>query len=203
MRRWSSKEEADWLKQVSVYFLKENGYFRNCWMSGTVTWSRDGEKTGSISLQSNINDHEKYVRFIYTQTNRDTGEKQSLDYKIPLVATPCHFGGFRYWFQCPWYVNGVCCGRRVGVLHLGDKYFACRHCNNLTYESRNVSGTQKACGRIISEPEIESMKNDVKRLLYRGKPTRKFLRYLKMQNKAKMAFESAVMLLSSRKMGHL
>ena len=69
---WSKKTEADDLKKVEVSFLKRHGYFNPGWKSGTVTWSRDGEKTGNISIQSFINESEQYVNFIYTQTDRDT-----------------------------------------------------------------------------------------------------------------------------------
>jgi len=43
--------------------------------------------------------------------------------------TPCHFGGKRPWLIC------MHCGQRVAVLYLKLKYFACRHCHDLTYRS--------------------------------------------------------------------
>lgn len=74
-------------------------------------------------------------------THGYTGEKTDLDYKIQLATTPCHFGGVRYWFICPLAKNGRYCGRRTGTLYLasGGKYFGCRDCYNLSYESRNES----------------------------------------------------------------
>ncbi|MCA9947859.1 MAG: hypothetical protein KC449_30465, partial [Anaerolineales bacterium] len=53
----------------------------------------------------------------------------------------CNFGGHRYWFICPLTANGRYCGRRVGKLYLapGSRYFACRHCQNLTYRSSQES----------------------------------------------------------------
>ncbi len=181
---WSKKEEADGLKQVSVSFLRKHGYFGNGWHSGTITWSRNGEKTGNISVQSFIGEYEQYVRFIYTQTNNNTGEKNDFDYKIPITTTPCYFGGKRYWFTCPWYANGIYCGKRVGVLYLSNKYFACRHCNDLTYNSRNLSGFSKTAGQTISFPELEKLESEVKRKYYAGKMTRRYKKYLKKQEKA-------------------
>lgn len=54
-----------------------------------------------------------------------------------LQTTPTQFCGERWWFTCPLYVNGVACNRRVGKLFLppGAKYFGCRHCHGLTYQS--------------------------------------------------------------------
>lgn len=181
---YSKKEEADSLKSLNVAFLNKHGYLNSGWRSGTVTWSRNEEKTGNISIQSSIDEDEQYVKLIYTQTNNNTGEKTNLNYKIPLTTTPCYFGGKRYWFICPWYVKNIYCGRRVGVLYLSDKYFACRNCNNLTYNSRNLGGWSKVAGQVVSEPEIEKLYNEVKRQYYAGKMTRKYRRYLKKSHKS-------------------
>lgn len=189
---WSKKEEADSLKQVSVVFLNKYGYFSSGWKSGTITWSRNREKTGNISIQSSIDVYEQYIRFIYTQTDNYSGEKTDLDYKIPLTTTPCYFGGKRYWFACPWYASGRYCGRRVGVLYLSGKCFACRHCNNLTYNSRNLSGFSKIAGQVISEPYLEELRQQIKRESYAGKMTRKFKRYLKKQRKAFFQLQTIV-----------
>lgn len=166
-----------------MYNLKKNGHLHGL-IWGVMTWSRNGEETGRINIQSCVNEQEQYIRFTYTQTDRITGEKTDLDYKIPIITTPCHFGGFRYWFLCPWYANGVYCGRRIGVLYLGGKYFACRHCYNLTYNSRNLSGISKTIGQVISMPELDNLKDQVKRECYAGKMTRRYQRYLRKEWKS-------------------
>ncbi len=55
-----------------------------------------------------------------------------ISYRLPWEATPCYYGGFRYWFTCP---N---CHSRRRVLYLPKtaKQFACRVCYNLCYESQ-------------------------------------------------------------------
>jgi len=173
-----AKLEADGLKKIDIPFLKKQGYLKNSWASGTMTWSRNGTTTGSVGIQSVIRDDEKYIRIYYTQTDHSTGQKTDFDYQIPLVTTPCYFGGFRYWFQCPWYANGVHCQKRVGVLYLGDKYFACRHCYLLTYESRNVNTFEKAFGHIFSADELDEMRDRIKRKTYAGKMTKRYRKYL-------------------------
>jgi hypothetical protein len=65
-----------------------------------------------------------YVRLHYTSNG------EPVDYRVPLVTTMPHFGGVRWWFACP----GQSCGRRAGKLY-GGKYYLCRHCHDLTYES--------------------------------------------------------------------
>jgi hypothetical protein len=181
---YSSKQEADQLKKIEVFFFKKRGYLDKGCKSGNITWSRNGEETGSVSFVTNITDSDKYLRLIYHQTDRDTGEKTDFDYKIPLVTSPCHFGGVRYWFQCPWYANGVYCWRRVGVLYLGGKYFACRHCYNLTYNCRNLSGISKLIGQVISESDLERFEAEAKRKNYRGKMTRKYKRFIRKEMKS-------------------
>ncbi len=181
---WNKKQEADGLKNVSISFLRKHGYLVEGWRSGRITWSRHGEETGNISIQSSINEHEQYVRFIYSQTNRDTGEKTEYDYNISLTTTACFLGGKRYWFVCPWYVNSTYCGRRVGMVYLGTKHFACRHCHNLTYNSRNLGGISKTMGQTISFPELEKLENEVKRKHYAGKITRRYMRYLNKYDKS-------------------
>lgn len=63
---------------------------------------------------------------------------------VPLTWTACNFGGMRPWFLCPGVVNNVACGRRVAVLYGLGKYFLCRHCYDLTYESQRESEMYRA-----------------------------------------------------------
>lgn len=186
MGRWSysGRTEADSLKQVSVAFLKKHGYFDVGWKMGTITWSRYEEKTGSISVESHIERDRQYMKFIYTQTDRYSGEKKDFNYEIPLITTSCYFGGKRYWFICPWYANGRYCGRRVGVLYKYGDYFACRHCYDLTYNSRNLSGISKVAGQVISFPELEKLEGEIKRKYYKGKMTRRYKRFLRKEEKS-------------------
>jgi len=184
----SKKEESDCLKNISASFLNKYGYFKDGWRSGTINWSRHGEKTGNISVQSSINEEDQYIRLYYTQTDRQTEEKTDFDYKIPLTTTPCYFGGNRYWFICPWYADSKYCGRRVGVLYLSNKYFACRHCNSLTYNSRNLGGWSKLGGQVVSIPELERLEDEVKLKYYNGKMTRKYRRYMERVHKSNYQF---------------
>jgi len=61
---------------------------------------------------------------------------------IPIIWVPQPYGGVRYWMECT-LRNGpvVSCDNRCSKLYLppGGKYFGCRKCHNLTYNSCNVS----------------------------------------------------------------
>jgi hypothetical protein len=48
---------------------------------------------------------------------------------VPILATGCTYGGKRYWFGCPR------CGKRVAILNLRSRRFACPSCQRLSYAS--------------------------------------------------------------------
>lgn len=56
---------------------------------------------------------------------------QEMRYPIRVTETQPNFGGRRLWWLCP------ACDRRCGKLYLapGQKYYICRICANLTYQS--------------------------------------------------------------------
>ena len=59
-------------------------------------------------------------------------EPENIRQVVPFTSTDCTFGNWRVWFVCP----ERSCERRVGRLYLAGKYFLCRHCHDLTYQSR-------------------------------------------------------------------
>lgn len=192
-----SKTESDGLKKISTSFLKEHKYFTGH-RGGTITWTSRGWSENKSSVGVEVSTLENYLRIHYTQTDRYTEEKKEFDYKIPLTTTSCNYGGKRYWFTCPWFKNGTYCGKRVGVLYKDGDYFACRYCYNLTYESRNMSGPYKSLGSIVSFPEIEKIRAEVKRTHYKGKLTRKYKRYLKAEEKSDNAIVGISMILDEK-----
>ena len=175
---WSSKQVTEDLKRVTIPFLKKNGYLNQEWKSGGINWSRNREEIGNIGIQSTIDERWCYVRFSYSQINRDTNEKKEFDYQVQLVTTPCNYGGVRYWFKCPLSIKGQYCGKRIGILYKGGDYFGCRHCYNLTYESRNLSGIFKATGKTISEPELGELHNKIRCKYYAGKMRKRYKKWL-------------------------
>lgn len=185
-RYYSSKKgEADGLKKISVFFLRKHDYFCG-WKPGTITWTNGfTENKSSVDIAVSTTAGERYLKLKYTQTAYD-GERKDFDYKVWLTDTRCHFGGKRYWFICPLSVNGNYCGRRVAVLYLGGGYFGCRHCYNLTYESRNESRGAKfelLFKAITERDKIDKLKEEIKRNSYRGRPTKKQIRLFKLYDK--------------------
>ena len=118
MGRWycDKKHTVEDCKSISISSLRKNGYFASSWPQEIVWTNRLGEETASMTIMVHTSRDENYIRLIYTMTDRNTGKETRLDYRVQLEATPCHFGGVRWWFICPLSRNGVYCGRRVGVL---------------------------------------------------------------------------------------
>lgn len=160
---------------------------------GQGFWTNSfGEETGSIGIVVSTLEGENYVRFNYTVTDRNLGEKTDYDYEVQLTTTPCNFGGVRYWFICPLSRNGVCCGRRVAKLNLapGANYFGCRHCYDPSYESRNEPRLARfgCIGYPLKvERQYEELYEKIKRWTYRGRPTRKGRKLQALEERLRMA----------------
>ena len=101
---------------------------------GTTRWMIGERESGSISFRVMGNEQPEALELSYTIGAR-SGNPQDIKYRVNLTTTPLVWGGGRYWFVCP----AVGCEKRVGCLYLppGGKYFACRHCYDLSYESQS------------------------------------------------------------------
>lgn len=173
---------------MNTRFLKKHGYLENGWHRGGIKWTygMSGNES-SIGFTTDIGgDEGDYIRLDYTHTSRETGEKEEMDYRVQLASTPCNYGGRRYWFICPLTKNGQYCGRRVGVLFSIGKWFGCRHCGEIAYAAQMRGGKWR--GSSITLPDLERMEGEIRRTHYAGKPTRKYLRYVRMNEKFEMDF---------------
>ena len=175
---FNSKSTVEDSTQLSIFKLREFGLLVG-YCSTTLTWTRrlSGRKS---SIDIIVDTDDLYAKVNYTVIDRNTGEKTNYDYRIALTTTSCHFGGIRYWFICPLSTNSVYCGRRVGTLYLapGANYFGCRHCYNLSYESRNEPRLARPGGigyPIKAERLYEELYKKTKRWTWRCKPTKKAL----------------------------
>ena len=122
--RGSSKGTADGLSSLDVNWLKRKRILTPG-RSSSVSWSRNGEDAGSITLRAEVG------RVVLEYRSRSGGgDWESVTEPVRLTWTWCNYGGQRPWFVCP----GAHCGRRVGKLYAAGKYFLCRHCYDLAYD---------------------------------------------------------------------
>ena len=168
-------DTVDDSRQISLSKLRKWGCLKG-WYSGSITWTSSCNEN-SIGIEINLQYGYTYMRVHYTSTSNSTGEETPYDYRINLVKTPCHFGGNRWWFQCPE------CWRKVSTLMMNHGHtFACRTCLRLTYDSRQRAyhGRYAPLFRALElERKYKKLRETVKKMHYRGKATRKFRKVLK------------------------
>jgi hypothetical protein len=109
----------------------------------TLRWSRAGRETGSIRGAVEGSDRPKHLLLFYRHRSGPGNEWEDVHQPVALTWTACNFGGERPWFICP----GAGCGRREANLYGPGKYFLCRHCYDLVYESQREKGMHRALRR--------------------------------------------------------
>lgn len=184
-----AKVIAEQSNSLSIFWLKKHGYLnRECsYQSGGIKWTyglSDNESSIGFSVEKEgwgTPQETACIRLKYAHTSRMTNEKENMDYKIELTTTSCNYGGKRYWFICPLTKNGRYCGRRVGALFSIGKWFGCRHCGEIAYAKQMEGGKFRWNG--VSIPDIERAEKEIKRYYYKGKPTRKYRRLIRLNNK--------------------
>jgi len=123
-----SSIDLAWLNRQGI--LKRYGWT-------TITWSRGGEKTGSIQVKA----EQRGLRLSY-RTRDWGGEWEPIEELIPFSYSATNFDGRRRWFRCP------SCGRDCRVLY-GGKVYRCRRCYGLKYQSQYEPGF----GRALSQAQ--------------------------------------------------
>jgi hypothetical protein len=151
--RWKKKAIVEGKLTIDTSdFKRQNLLVPNKQFAGSITWSSGS----SIKVVLQIGEDAGSLRLIYQFPN---DSKTACNYSVPLVASPCHLGGRRWWFLCPMYRNGVGCGCRVRKLYLTDRYFGCRQCHGLTYRSRQESDSRVYAmirsGLLANSPDVK------------------------------------------------
>jgi len=165
----------DELKKVSISFLSKYGYLKlNHRQRGIITWSRNGEKTGSVSITVNTNSNSPYLELDYKYN------EIPINYSVPLVFSPSNIGkGVVWYFICPR------TGRRCRKLYLADNYFFHRLAfKGCLYEKQTYSKPNRKLDRQFSKlfaPDnaYEKIYSKHFKKQYNGKPTKRYLKLLK------------------------
>lgn len=196
------RREVEDFRRLSIFWLNQNSFipkYRGL-HRGSIVWYWGEERSGNINFEVEILSYEEKsavgtIRLYYKYRDGWSEEWTDLDYKVILVTTPCRYGGFRFWFECPLVKNGVYCGRRVGVLHGFSEYFGCRHCGDLVYADQNLGGPWRGG---VTDDELYKAEMALKRQFYRGKPTKNYLRLLKMRRKNEESWQKIARHISLR-----
>lgn len=140
----SKKSNTDNANPLNINrMIKQGAIEKGCMKSGSWQWLCNGEVHSSVNYTSDMLDIENaYLELRYT--TKAWGEKEDINYKIPIVYTRPNYGGYRFWFKCPF--QHV----RASVLYspLGGRYFASRKAYNLKYASQSEGETDRAIARM-------------------------------------------------------
>ncbi len=172
-------ENINSARSVSMIDLKKWGYLepRSHSQKGTIIWSREGRQTASIGVSVVIDSTEgSYMSMQYRSQSHGSSEWADRDYRVQLEALPCRYGGRKWFFRCP---LGHC-QRRSRYLYCYQGLFICRRCTGLWYDSQTYTTNQY---RLLQNLyDAEKLEYTLKRRFYRGQPTRKYRRYLKLSH---------------------
>lgn len=116
------KQKSEGCRSLDVNSMNREGCL-NAGCAGNFTWSRDGDLIAQIGFHT----EERGVVLDY-RVRLHGGDWEAVTQYVPLTYTECRFGGQRPYFHCPGIVSKQHCGRRVGKLFSGGRYFLCRHC---------------------------------------------------------------------------
>jgi hypothetical protein len=129
--RWNTKSKTESQHRIDIRWLKKQNYLLPGY-SGSLSWSNRGENTGWIKFRV------EGSKMVLNYRIRFRGEEwEDIEQEVYFDQTSCHYGGYRKWFLC------TRCRKRVAVIYGSGKYFLCRHCYNLTYDSCNTSPLQR------------------------------------------------------------
>jgi hypothetical protein len=140
--RFDKKTTTGECHSVDVRYLHRENLLRSG-HSFSLRWSRAGRETGSIGgIVEGTKTPERMI-LLFRHRKGPGGEWEDVRESVPLSWTPCNFGGERPWFLCP----GAGCGQRVAVLYGPGRYFLCRHCYDLSYQSQRDTKMYRALHR--------------------------------------------------------
>lgn len=122
--RWGAgrpgwKPKTSQYRSIDARRLNREGLLRAGIGYGWQWKDEDGEVTASIGILT----HDGGLTVSYRRNGEDVEQRIATD------TTPCHYGGERTWFVCPF------CRKRVALLYL-SRQVACRQCFRMTYPSQ-------------------------------------------------------------------
>ena len=139
------------------------------------TIPKTGKRMSPVRCMPKVGDDGKpLLGLSYTVKDRQ-GLEHRLEEVVRLQTTRPNFGGVRWWFSCPHMLDGKECGRRVGKLYRppGGRYFACRRCLELTYESCQKSHRYDGLFALVAGETSGAFEAVKRAFSYRAKEARR------------------------------
>jgi hypothetical protein len=165
----------DDVKTISISFLNKGGYLKpNHWLRSTISWSRNENKTGSITIVVSTHCESPYLEFDYKYN------EVPINYRVQLVSILSNLGkGVVWYFICPR------TGKRCRKLYLADTYFYHRSAfKGCMYEKQTQSKKSRYLDKTLgvyfqNEKLFEQFHEKHFKKYYAGKPTKKYLKLIR------------------------
>ncbi|MBT3141367.1 hypothetical protein KL867_09910 [Ruegeria litorea] len=129
--RTGYKQKAENCRSLDVNQMHREGCLSEGWR-GNWQWSRNGEVLSKIGMRA-----EQGRIVLDYRVRLAGGDWEPVTQPVKISHVGCNFGGQRPFYLCPGIVNGQHCGRRVGKLFSGGRFFLCRHCYSIAYASQS------------------------------------------------------------------
>jgi len=159
--------------------VKTKAIVKNKEISCLMKWTNGSE----IKINSIYNDTDIYLQLLYTITNKETNEVRQFNYKVFIQKVKSNLGkGFNLYFICP--ESALRC--KVLYLCYGSERFKCRKAYNqrIYYSSQTYSKEYRLNGLFFKlENTINELSNKRETTTYKGKPTKRNLRLLRLKQK--------------------
>lgn len=172
MGRYSFPTLFNEVLQVNISKLREWGYLNpGHWKGGTITWSRNGNQTGSIGISVNMDEESPHMELDYSYND------QPRKYRVRLVSVPSNLGAGEVWyFLCP---NT---GKRCRILYSVGGWFLHRDAfNGVYYDSQIRSKKMRYYDKMFGPMyQTEKLYNELNKPsfkpYYNGQPTKRHIR---------------------------
>lgn len=182
-----ARDTVNQRKRIELDWLKKHNYLTGL-SRGSLSWNYNEKPVGNINVFVDTYSETPSIRLMYNVRKNKEEEYREIDYSVPLESVPCRYGGKKWFFRCSLHKNGVQCNKRVRILYDTGDYFGCRTCADLSYESCNKTKSLYFDAFYVVAKQWDADDwyiKHVKRKFYRGKPTKKYFKYLKMSNISK------------------
>ena len=171
--------------QITISDLKKLGYLiPQQEKTGIISWRRNGEKIGSISIKVSM--RFDYIELDYTHNG------EHVKYQIPLVSLPSNLGkGNVLYFECPH--TGKLCRKLYSV----GKYFLHREAFKGCIYYVQTQSRQDRLYRFVRTPDNlhQQLHGKYFKRTYNGKPTKKYIRLMRKIQYAEMVSQQGLRLL--------
>ena len=163
---------------ISISDLRKWNYLKpNSNKSGIITWSRNGQTTGKISIEVIINQKTNILILDYKCNDK------KYNYKVSLTTLPSNLGkGSVWYFLCPFTL------KRCRKLHLIDERFIHRSALSSGVYSKQLHTKkwrelEKVYGNYFDNDEhYKELYSKHFKKFYNGKPTKRYLKLMEKIN---------------------